>query len=145
MNQDDNTLVTDNVRGDTLVLVVRVRSVREAEVSHALRDQLISAADCRGLSNVVIDFGQVEFMGSIGFLALLSLVRHVPDGRFAICGLNERLHEMFVACRLTSNDRRDRAVFATAETVEEAVQALKNSNRPAPVKKSTAESRQCPT
>jgi anti-anti-sigma regulatory factor len=113
-----DSLVETSVCDNVLVLTICASHIRDADIGYALRDQMIAIVDQEQLANVVIDFGRVEFMGSIGFLALMSLRRHLADGQIVVSGLNEFLRGMFMKCRLISLDSASTAVFQAADTVK---------------------------
>jgi anti-anti-sigma factor len=124
---EQDGFVTGEVQDGALVLSVTSREIRDAQVSYALRDQMIGLIDEHGSQQVVIDFEPVEFIGSVGLLALLGVRRRLNEagGRVVICNIAGLIREMLSACRLISSDASRPAVFETAATRDEALAMLR--------------------
>jgi hypothetical protein len=66
--------------------------------------------------------GRVEFIGSIGLLAFLG-IRRLPDiENVVLCNLDENVKEIFMICRLISNDKMSKAPFQLATSIEYALE-----------------------
>jgi anti-sigma B factor antagonist len=84
-----------------------------------MRDEMVESVTGVSLTTVAIDFRDVEFMGTVGFLALMNLRRHLPDSRIALCELGPHLKRVVVACRLINDDPKKPSVFEIADSVVE--------------------------
>jgi len=124
---EQDGFVTGQLQDGALVLSVTSREIRDAQVSYALRDQMIGLIDEHGSQQVVIDFEPVDFIGSVGLLALLGVRRRLNEagGRVVICNITGLIREMLSACRLISSDASRAAVFETAATRDEALAMLR--------------------
>ncbi len=125
-SEESGGLVSAAVQNSVLVLTVSPKEVSDPEVSYALRDEMTSRIDASGCRNVVIDLLAVDFIGSVGLLALLGVRRRLneSDGRVVLCNISELIRQMLAACRLISTDGSQPAVFETATTLDEALSRL---------------------
>ena len=120
------SLVSGKLQDDALIMTIQAEQIRDPETSMALRSQMISLVDQMSSKDLVIDFGQVRFMGSIGFLALMALRRHLTESRIVLCGLSEPLSAAFQACSLIANSKNKEVMFETADTEQNAISALQS-------------------
>jgi anti-anti-sigma factor len=117
---------TSCVRGNALVLAISTKEIRDHKVARALGDEMTDTMTRYDGSQVVLDLANVEFIGSIGLLALLGLRRQVSEkkGRIVVCNLRGVVRDMFVACRLINPKDPQSATFETEDTVEQALARL---------------------
>jgi len=116
--------VSSTLIGDTLVVTLRVDQIREAVVAYELRDELLSLIEATKAHNVLMNMEQVEFIGSIGFLAFLAVRRRLAEGRVVLCQMSKPLQQMFAVCRLIPSGPVSVAPFEVEETLNEAVARL---------------------
>jgi len=113
-----------SVRDHVLVIKILLKEIRDPKVSYGLRDEISSLFNSAEVRHVVVDLGQVTFMGSIGLLALLAVRRSVAPGRMVICNLSKAIREMLELCLLVSNDPAKTAPFEAVPTLDEALARL---------------------
>ena len=80
-----------------------------------MRDEMVDSVKDATFGTLAVEFSKVEFMGTVGFLALMSLRRELP----VLCGLSANLKRVVAGCHLTSDSSERPAVFKVAETVED--------------------------
>jgi anti-sigma B factor antagonist len=109
-----------------LVLTLQIATVREYEVSQAMERELIRAAESDPSKDVIVDFGQTEYMSSVGYLPFVGLRGSVDKrgGRVVLYNQSANIKEMFEATRLLVNPRSPKAPFHCAETLTEALALL---------------------
>ena len=107
--------------GTTMVAKVLSPQMREDSQVRAIKDQLLEGVNQHKPSKVVLDLTDVEFIGSIGFLAFLALRRIPKVERIILCGLSDNVRSLFALCRLIPNSHSDSAPFEVAPTVEHAL------------------------
>jgi anti-sigma B factor antagonist len=115
---------TGTITGGVLVVTVVSTQIRDAAVAYALRDEIIALLDSSQPQDLVIDLRNVEFIGSIGFLAFLGVRRHLDGRRIVICNLSQSVREMFTITKLIATDETMVAPFESATTLEAALARL---------------------
>jgi anti-anti-sigma factor len=118
---------TGTLKDGALVVTVVPQQLREAATAYSLRDEIIALVDSSQTRALVIDAGNLQFIGSIGFLAFLGVRRHLGDGRIILCNLAPPVQEIFAICGLISIDGTKAVPFEVAATVEAAVARLARS------------------
>jgi anti-anti-sigma factor len=113
--------VSSTVVGTTVVVTVRLDQIREAGAAYELRDELLSLLDDTNSKNVIFNLEQVQFVGSIGFLAFLAIRRRLAEGRVVLCRMSPQLQVMFASCRLIPTEPQSVAPFEVAETLDDAL------------------------
>ena len=121
MTEKKMRFASGSVHESVLVITILVEEIRDAEMSYALRDEILSLIDGAMVSHVVLDLQRVTFMGSVGFLAFLAVRRHVEVGQIVICNISSPVRHMFELCRLISNDPSTAAPFEAEDTLEAAL------------------------
>ena len=116
----ESVLEFTNTAG-VLVVTITEPHIRTAETSHSVRDQLVEVVTSENAENVVLDLGQVTFVGSLGLLGFLALRRTAGVNEIVVCRLSPSLKSMFLTCRLISEKKGREAPFGFAETVAEAL------------------------
>jgi anti-anti-sigma factor len=124
MNDLKPRFAQPSTKDGVLIVTVTAEQIREAAQAYALRDEILAILDSSQATNLVLDLGQLTFVGSIGFLAFLGVRRHLASGRIVICNLSGPVREMFAVCQLISSDPAKRAPFEAAETLDSAVARL---------------------
>lgn len=124
MNESNSRHIATSQHDATLVVLLQDTRLRDAETCYALRDEILAAIDAAGAENVVLDLSQVEFLGSVGFLAFLGVRRRITSGRLILCGMSENIRELFRVCALISHDPVKPGPFEEAKTVETALASL---------------------
>lgn len=107
-----------------LAVTIIPRQVREATLAYLLRDEILALVVSSQTQDLILDVRNVEFMGSVGFLAFLAVRRHLKTGRIVICNLSPTLREMFAVCKLISPGGDKGAPFETEATLEAALAQL---------------------
>jgi anti-anti-sigma factor len=124
MSNEAPQLVSCESIGGTVVVEVLTSKLRDTDVSYAVRDQILTQLTATPTSQLVIDLGQVEFIGSIGFLAFLSARRQLAGGRVVFCQVSPYVLEAFKACGLVSNDPNRPGVFEVQPSRSAALESL---------------------
>jgi anti-anti-sigma factor len=112
------------VRHGVPVATILPDEINEAAVAYALRDEVAAVVDACGAGQVVLDAGNVRFIGSVGLLAFLGVRRHLSGGRIVLCNLSPAVRETMQLCRLIGDDATTTAPFESAASVEEALARL---------------------
>jgi anti-anti-sigma factor len=109
-----------------IVLGITEPQLQGDPVADALREDLLAAVDRSGARSVVLDFGRVTYVSSVAFRPLLSLHRKLKQrgGRLVLCGMNERVTEVFHVTRLISTTGTSAAPFESQANVPAAVASL---------------------
>jgi anti-anti-sigma factor len=121
MTDKEEPYANGAVHGNTLVITILVEEIRDADTSYGLRDEMLSLIDPATTSRVVIDFGDVTFVGSVGFLAFLALRRRLKNEQIVICNLADSVRLVFEICRLISNKPSSSSPFEVADSLEAAL------------------------
>ena len=126
MNKNPVRHTTSFVKDNILVLSISTREVRDLPVARALDDEITEAAAAYDGNKVVLDLQHLEFIGSVGLLALIRLRRQLSErnGRIVICSLRDTVQDMFVACRLVNPTDPQSATFESETTVQDALSRL---------------------
>ena len=118
------SLALGTVKGNNLLVRIAIGQVREGSVAYSLRDEIIALVAQTKPANIVIDLSQVNFVGSVGFLAFLGVKRNLGEGRVILCNLSQPIRDMFAVCRLIPTESSATAPFEIAATSEEALAKL---------------------
>ena len=65
------------VQGNVLLITIQAAQLRDPSDAQVCRDEMIALVDASNLQHLIIDFGQVSFIGSVGLVALLGVRRHL--------------------------------------------------------------------
>jgi anti-anti-sigma factor len=108
------------------VLTISEPQLQGDPISEALRTELLDAVDRCGALHVVLDFQHVTFVSSVAFRPLLSLHRKLKErgGRLVLCGMKERVAEVFHVTRLVSTTGTSAAPFELQADAPAAVASL---------------------
>ena len=112
-----------------LHLRILAAELRDSQLVYEIRDKLVAAYVDSDATNVVVDFEDVNMVGSVGLLALLALRRHVTlrSGRIILCTLGEHAHEVMEVAGLINEQKPGTpTLFETASSVETAIKSLKS-------------------
>jgi anti-anti-sigma factor len=106
------TLVTPQLRGDTLV--------------RAVQQEMFAAVQQADTHQVVLDCQRLASLSSEGMRPLLMLRRRVQDagGRLVLCNLSPGVESTFRATRLISTNRTTTTAFEVSPSVAMAVATL---------------------
>ena len=108
----------------TLVVTLHELRLRDSETVQRVRDAILARLKDGSVQNVVLDLSHVEFVGSIAFLAFLSIRRYPTIDKILLCNLRENVREVFVLCRLLAGASNPAAPFTEVESVAEALKLL---------------------
>ncbi len=101
----------------------RRAKLRDLNQVQEIKQVLLSAVAEHKPTNIVIDFQNIEFIASIGFLAFLAVRRESGIEQIALCGLQDNVREVFMLCKLISSSNDSSSPFAAFSTVQEAIAA----------------------
>lgn len=108
----------------TLVVTLHEQRLRDSDTVQRVRESILERLKSDLVQNVVLDLGKVEFVGSIAFLAFLSIRRFPTVNKIMLCNLHENVREVFVLCRLLAGANNPAAPFTEVESVAEALKQL---------------------
>jgi anti-anti-sigma factor len=113
-----------------IVLTVTEPQLQGDPISEQLRADLLNALERSRARNVVLDFQNIKFVSSVAFRPLLSLHRHLKEqgGRLVLCGMSERVAEVFHVTRLVSTAGTLAAPFELQADVPAAIASLYQSS-----------------
>lgn len=96
-----------------VVLTLSEPQLQGDPISEELRADLLDAVERTGAHHVVLDFQHVIFLSSVAFRPLLSLHRKLKErgGRLVLCGMKDRVAEVFHVTRLVSTTGTSGAPF----------------------------------
>jgi anti-anti-sigma factor len=120
MSDSGTGYTSSRIENGVLVLSVEVDQLRDTETSYALRDEIIARLAKSESNDVVVDLRPVEFVNSIGLVALLALRKHVP-GRIVLCNVSDFVANLLQLCRLTASDPSHAAPFEVQENLKAAL------------------------
>lgn len=109
--------VTEQEKGQAVVLSVDGRL--DSNTSDALEEKLMGKID-EGKIRLVVDFSELNYIASAGLRVLLMAAKRLKTegGSFALCGLQENIHDVFEISGflpiLTVVDDMDAAVAAVS-------------------------------
>ena len=116
--------VVASLEDGVLVTTIMREEIRESSDAYLCRDEMIATIDSSKAEHLVINLQQVQFLGSVGMVALLGVRRHLGGGRIILCNMSETVRQMLLVCRLIPRGEADTAPFETAPTVAAAVESL---------------------
>ncbi len=128
MNGHEPKLVTGETENGVLVATIHVEAVHDSVEANALRDQLRALIESSRATRLIIDGRKISYIGSLGLLAFLSARRVLGEGPILICGLADRVREVFAVCRLIPNAPGVTAPFGLEATLEDAIARLTPSS-----------------
>ena len=94
--------ISYEVHNEILIVAVLEKELRDFKVCHDLKDEILAAIDKENPTDIGLDLKNVNFVGSVGFLAFLEARRRLPDGRLMLFNVSERVEEVFRVCGLAS-------------------------------------------
>jgi hypothetical protein len=105
----ERNLILATRDGDRLTLKILLVELRDPQLVYAVRDEMIDHATREIASgptppHLIVDCGAVEFMGSVGLLALLSLRRVEGVQRIVLCNLLPIVRGVLFTSRLAGDD-----------------------------------------
>jgi anti-anti-sigma factor len=115
-----------HVSCSAIVLAITEPQLQGDAPSDALREDLLGALARSGARHVVLDFQRVTYLSSVAFRPLLSLHRKLKEsgGRLVLCGMAERVAEVFHVTRLVSTTGTSAAPFELQADVPAAIASL---------------------
>ena len=86
----------------TIVTLADEKILAEEDIK-ALQDAILPLVEQAESINLVIDFRNVRFLSSavLGLLIRISKKVYEQDGRLRLCGINQKIYEIFKVTRLT--------------------------------------------
>jgi anti-anti-sigma factor len=109
-----------------IVLTITESLLQGDPISEQLRADLLNALERSRARNVVLDFHSITFVSSVAFRPLLSLHRQLKEqgGRLVLCGMSERVAEVFHVTRLVNTTGTLAAPFELQADVPAAIASL---------------------
>ena len=106
----------------TIVSFTDEKILEERDIK-ALQDSIMSVVEQAERINLILDFGNVQFLSSavLGLLIRLSKRIYEHDGQLKLCNINPKIFEIFKITRLTKT-------FDIYKDVESAVEDLSQAN-----------------
>ncbi len=85
------------------VLAFTDRKILEEQDIRSLQDTVMSVVEQADDIQLVLDFGQVEFLSSavLGLLIRISKRINEKHGKFSLCNISPKIHEVFKITQLT--------------------------------------------
>jgi anti-anti-sigma factor len=124
MTSANNPLVEHVIHGNGIVLTILASHMRDINVVNQIREAMLEAVAGSQCKNAIIDVNQVQFIGSIGFLAFLAVRRAEGIENVVLCNMSDNLKELFSICRLIPVNDSSSAPFRVAGTISEALDSL---------------------
>ncbi len=117
---------------DVLILSITEAQLQGDRLVEAVRLEMLAAVDAAKAKKVVVDFGGVRYLSSVGFRPLLALRRKLQEagGRLVLCCLSSEVGEVFRATRLIGSNKSSSFVFEAQPSVAAAVASLNNGTMP---------------
>ena len=113
-----------------LVLTITATQLSDWDLCNRLRHELVDAWTRSPVQKVVLDFGRVEFISSVAFTPLISLLRKVEaaGGRIVLCNLSPPIEAVFRVTRFLLDPQAATGLFDYAPDVPLA-QAMLNAGQ----------------
>lgn len=121
MTENELRYVSTSVHDKVLVITILVEQFRDPNKTYAMRDEIRSLIDPAKMSQVVLDFQHVTFVGSLGLLAFLDVRRHFAGGQIVLCNFSDSIRGVFEICRLVSPDPSVMTPFDVEDSLESAL------------------------
>lgn len=118
---DTPNVVSCRVEDQTLIVSVTAKQLRDIVIVNALRDGVLQAIEQSKVKNVIMDLSKVEQIGSVAFLAFLSIRRQSGIDRIILTNLCDFVQELFAMCKLIATGNGKSAPFLQADNVEAAL------------------------
>ena len=104
---------------DGIAVIAAATPRLDASEAPAFKQAIMELLD-RGVTRIVVDLSQVDFMDSSGLSCLLSCRKSVgPDGALALAGMAPKVGQLFRITKL------DQGVFPLFADVDEALTSLR--------------------
>lgn len=108
------------IENSVVIVTLLAEKLREPQVVEVVRKEMLAAVQSGNAQSVIIDFRNVEFVGSMAFLAFLAVRRQMGGGRIVLCELSPEIVEVFSVCRLIPANGNHNAPFEVASSLAEA-------------------------
>jgi anti-anti-sigma factor len=118
---DTSTAIASSTQGSTLVVTLLPEQLRDLALVQQLKQEMLQALEAAHVANVILDFSNVRFVGSVAFLAFLGVRRQAGVSRVVLTGLDVNLREVFSLCRLIPTVNSPTAPFEEAASMPEAL------------------------
>ncbi|MFN9913001.1 MAG: STAS domain-containing protein, partial [Pirellulaceae bacterium] len=100
MANEEVALTECQVKDRVLLVRLKLAKLVDPLVAQRLKAELEEKVNQHQSQIVILDFQEVTFVGSVGFLAFLSLRRLPTVQRVIVCQLDANIREIFTICRL---------------------------------------------
>lgn len=75
--------------GGVLVATITREEIRDSTDAYLCRDEMIASIDSSQTKHLVVNLEHVQFLGSVGLVALLGVRRYLGDGRIILCNISD--------------------------------------------------------
>ncbi len=121
----ENIAMTEfSTTGSSLIVTILEKRMRDAGPVQQIKDEILSAITAHSPRNVIVNLQQVEYVGSVAFLAFLAIRRQGSIERIVLCNLADNVREVFQLCKLIPDGTRPGAPFEVAESLAAATASL---------------------
>jgi len=112
------TISVEYARDATIVAFTDEKILEETDIK-ALQESIMSVIEQAERINLILDFGNVQFLSSavLGLLIRISKRIYEHGGQLKLCNINPKIYEIFKITRLTKT-------FDIYKDVESAVEGL---------------------
>ncbi len=124
MSGQPASLVTFASYGSILVATIEAAQMRDFNLVQEIKGALIKGITEGKPRQVVLDLRNLEFIGSVGFLAFLAARRLPGVEKIILCEMRDNVRDTFSLCRLVSENPGDQVPFIARQTVESALASL---------------------
>jgi anti-anti-sigma regulatory factor len=122
MANEEVALTECQVKDRVLLVRLKLAKLVDPLAAQRLKAELEEKVNQHQSQIVILDFQEVTFVGSVGFLAFLSLRRLPTVQRVIVCQLDANIREIFTICRLIPVGPNTSSPFEEAATVEAALE-----------------------
>ena len=125
---EGNHRVSSRTDRDVLILTIEPYRISEYEMAEAVGRELLAAALERQATKVVVDMGNVQYMGSMGYGPFITLRARIHEngGRIILCNMSPVIKELFETTRLLINPHNPQSLFEFTDSVESAISLLQS-------------------
>ncbi len=113
----DTPSIRTETCGAALVITILEEQLRDVSLVSKLQAAMAEAVKKQSATVIVIDLHRTLFIGSIGFLAFLSLRRLPEVKRMILCNLAPQIRDLFEICKLIPSESVIDAPFEVANTL----------------------------
>lgn len=110
-------------QGDCLVATILEGQLRDQLVVNRVREEFLNQVASTPAKDIVLDFGNVSFVGSVAFMAFLAMRRAPGVEQVLLCNVDPNVKSVFEVCKLIPTAQRAEAPFKLAGSLSDAMNA----------------------